>query len=265
MFWKDNLVKIIYTVIILLVIIILILIFRTVLNRPLKRRKIHSKRAQTITKLLKSFFQYTIIILGILGILSVWGIDVKPFLAGAGILGLAIGFGAQDLVKDLVSGFFIILDNYYDVGDIIEIKEFKGEVVEIGLRTTRIVNWKGDLKIFANREITEVINYSKFNSTAIVHFKVSYTENLEFIYQLVEQALNDIEEKYSQIITKPQIVGVTSLEDDGVVIRITAKTKPETHYEVERGINKRIKDVFEKNKIQVAFKHVVVAYKEGEE
>lgn len=264
MFSKENLLNnIIYSIVIIVVSIILIFIFRAILNRPFRKRKTHNKRAITMTKLLNSIIQYAIIILGLLGILSVWGVDIKPFLAGAGILGLAIGFGAQDLVKDIVSGFFIILDNYYDVGDIIEVKDFKGEVIEIGLRSTRIVDWKGNLKIYANREITEVINYSKFSSTAIVYFKVRYTENLEVVYSLIEKALSDLDSEFPQVVSTPQIHGITALEDNGVVIRIVAKTQPETHYAVERGMNKRIKEIFKEHNIPIAIHQVLLRQEEG--
>lgn len=263
MFFKENLIKLIYTGIIIIISFLIIFLFRFLVMRFLKHKRQHHKRAITMAKLLNSITQYTVFILGLLAILAVWGIDIKPFLAGAGILGLALGFGAQDLVKDIVSGFFIILDNYYDVGDIIDIRGFKGEVVEIGLKSTRLVNWKGELKIFANREINEVTNFSKRDSTAIVNFKIRYNENLERIYELCNLALEDIQAEFPQVISGPQIVGVVALEENGVIIRITAKTRSEQHHAVERGMNRRIREMFVNNNIPIAINQILVKHEEN--
>lgn len=261
-FFQTNLIKLIYTGIVILVSVSIIFFFRFLVSRFLKKKRHHHRRAITMAKLLNSITQYAVFILGLLAILAVWGIDIKPFLAGAGILGLALGFGAQDLVKDIVSGFFIIIDNYYDVGDIIEIRGFKGEVVEIGLKSTRIVNWKGELKIFSNREINEVVNFSKRDSTAIVHFKIRYNEDLNRIYELCHLAFKNIQDEFPQIIFGPQIVGVVALEDNGVVIRITAKTRSEEHYAVERGINRRLHEMFIAHKIPIAIKQLLIKQEE---
>lgn len=262
-FFEKHFIKLIYTGVVILVSISIVLFFRFIISRFLKRKRHHNRRAITMAKLLNSITQYTVLILGILAVLSVWGIDIKPFLAGAGILGLALGFGAQDLVKDIVSGFFIIIDNYYDVGDIIDIRGFKGEVIEIGLKSTRVVNWKGELKVFSNRDINEVINFSKRDSTAVVNFRIRYNEDLDQINKLCYLALDNIQEEFPQIITGPQIVGVVALEENGVVIRITAKTRSEEHYPVERGINRRIREMFVKNNIPIAINQILIKHEEG--
>jgi len=255
-FINDELKRVITTAILIFGTIIILFIVRIIINRLIKRQK--TKRSITLGKLIQSILQYTLIIVVIIIILSVWGLDVGPILAGAGIVGVAIGFGAQSLIKDLLSGVFIVFDNYYDINDVVEVKGFKGTVIEIGLRSTKIQNWKGEVKILANGEITEVINFTKNPSLGVVEFEIAYRENILKVMNLLEENIGEVRELFPQIIEGPNILGVTKLGQGSFSIRIIVKTKSEEHYSVERGLNKFVKELFEKNNIEIPFQRTVI-------
>jgi small-conductance mechanosensitive channel len=140
----------------------------------------HSERRQkTLLKLIQNVISYVVYFAAILAVLSEFDIDVKGIIAGAGVIGLAVGFGAQSLVKDIITGFFIIFEDQFSVGDYVKIGTFEGTVEEIGLRTTKIKSFTGEVSILPNGTIAQVINYSVRNSIAIVDVTVSIEKDLE--------------------------------------------------------------------------------------
>jgi len=217
--------------------------------------------AHTILKITLSIVNYAVKIFGILAILSVWGINVLPALAGLGILGLVVGLGAQDLIKDFISGFFIIFEKHFDVGDMVEINGFKGEVIDIGLKTTRVMNWKKDVKIFNNSSVQNAINYSLTESIAIVDFGVAYEENIDEILSILKTELPGTKERIPAIVEDPVCVGVVELASSSVNLRVVAKTKTEQHYGVERELKKEIKKILDSHDIEIPFPQVVVSQK----
>src|SRR5574344_1923161 len=130
------------------------------------------KRRKTLSKVIFSIINYSLAIISIIIILAIWGVDVLPALAGLGIVGLVVGLGAQKFIQDLIAGFFIIFEHHFDVGDVIEVAGFKGTVIDIGLKTTKLRNWRGDIKIFNNGEVNTLTNYSKNPSIAVVEFSI---------------------------------------------------------------------------------------------
>lgn len=220
------------------------------------------KRKRTIAKVSLSIVRYFVGILAILIILSIWGVNVLPALAGLGILGLVIGLGAQKFINDLIAGFFIIFEHHFDVGDKIEVGGFKGEVTDIGLKTTRIKNWKGEIKILANGQINELINFSKNPSVAEVNFTITYEEDAQKVIDLLTKELKTFMSRFPQIIEDPQVLGVTNLNTNGIDIRVIAKTENETHYPVERAMRLFIKEVLNQNNIEIPFQQVVVRNKD---
>ncbi|MFA5290029.1 MAG: mechanosensitive ion channel family protein [Candidatus Izemoplasmatales bacterium] len=216
------------------------------------------KRKKTLAKVTHSIIKYIVGILEILIILSMWGVNIVPALAGLGIMGLVIGLGAQKFINDLIAGVFIIFEQHFDVGDIIEVGGFKGEVTDIGLKTTRIRNWRGEVKILANGSITNVSNFSRNPSIAIVDFGIAYHENVNNTIQLLQRELPKIREELPQIIDDPQVVGVINLGSSSVDIRVTVKTLTEQHYGVERQMRRIIKNILDENHIEIPFPQVVV-------
>lgn len=219
------------------------------------------KRKKTIAKVTLSIIRYAVGLLAILIVLAIWGVNVLPALAGLGIMGLVIGLGAQKFINDLIAGFFIIFEQHFDVGDTVEVKGFKGQVSDIGLKTTRIRNWKGDVMILSNGEITNLINYSRNISVAVVEFGIAYKENAQSVMDLLNQELQILKNLFPQIVEDPTVVGVTGLDASQVTLRAIAKTENEQHYAVERGMRKLIKEILDANNIEIPFPQVVVTQK----
>lgn len=257
-FLKDKVSALIATGVIIIILIVALTINRFILGKYDKNKDLNKRKKATVAKLLKSINKVILIFIGIVAILSQWGIDLGPIIAGAGIIGLAVGFGAQTLVKDLIAGISIVFDNEFDVGDVVDIKGFKGRVIEVGIRSTRIINWKGDVAIFSNGIIDHAINYSKNPSTAVVEISVAYEENISNVIALLDDKLRYMKEEFPQIIEGPNVMGVISLGQSGVVIRITAKTLSEEQYAVERAITKFVKEVFDENNIEIPYNRMVV-------
>jgi small conductance mechanosensitive channel len=237
--------------------IVFIKISKLVVFRIMRPDK-HGVRALTIAKLLSNIVKYLIWFVVVIISLTELSIDITPFIASAGVVGLAIGFGAQEIVKDFITGFFIIFDQSFDVGDIIEVDGFKGTVQELGLRITRIRNWKGELKIINNGDIQTLINYSKADSIAIVDFGVAYETDLLKLQDLMEPLLDQIKNSYEDITDSPSFLGVTELADSSINLRVIAKTKPMQHFAVERGIRKDIVVYFKEHGIEIPFPQIVV-------
>lgn len=255
---EDSVGKLLTSIVILFVAQLVLRISKIALMKigmkegPLQRRK------KTISRVIRSTSKYLVWTITILAILAIWGMNVAPALAGLGILGLVIGLGAQKFINDLISGFFIIFEQHFNVGDKIEVQGFKGEVIDIGLKTTKIKNWKGEIKILSNGEISNLINYSRDDSIAIVEFGIAYRENIQEVIDLLNSELPKIKTLYPQIIEAPKVSGVIDLANSSVNLRIIAKTLNEQHYDVERGIRLRIKEILDANHIEIPFPQVVV-------
>lgn len=219
------------------------------------------KRKKTIGKVTLSIIRYLVGIVTALVILAMWGVNVMPALAGLGILGLVIGLGAQKFINDLISGFFIIFEHHFDVGDKIEVAGFTGEVTDIGLKTTKIKNWKGEVKILANGQITTLVNYSKNHSVAEVEFSIAYESDIQKTIDILNNAFPAFVARFTQIVEPPQILGVMKLDESSVVLKVICKTLNSQHYPVERGLRQYVKETLDKNGIEIPFPQVVLSHK----
>ncbi len=259
---NETLAKIVVSGIMIVVWIIIGLLVSKIVSiiifKSLKVKNSNPARAETVAKLLSSVFKYVIWFVVIMVILGELDIDITPFIASAGVVGLAIGFGAQEIVRDFISGFFVIFDGEFNVGDVVESDGFKGTVKSIGLRTTLLQNWKGETKIINNGNLGNIINYSTNNSTAIIDFGVAYDTDLPKLYELMPELLDQIEEDYDDIIEKPVFLGVTELADSSINMRIIAKTEPMKHFQVERDIRRDVVLHCDKHDLEIPFPQVVV-------
>jgi len=252
---------IVSTILIFVVSGFIIKLFKALVVRSQKyMRTANEKRKYTITKITSSIVNYVVYIVALLLILAAWGVNVLPALAGLGILGLVVGLGAQDLIKDIIAGFFIVFEKHFDVGDMVEIKEFKGEVIDIGLKTTRVKNWKQDVKIFNNASVQNAINYSITQSLAIVEFGIAYDSDVDRTLEVLKNELPKIREIVPDLIEDPVCVGVIALADSSVNLRVVGKTKTETHYGVERMLRKEIKKILDNAGIEIPFPQRVLHY-----
>ncbi|NLY80215.1 MAG: mechanosensitive ion channel family protein [Lysinibacillus sp.] len=233
-------------------------IFKLRMQSPLKYSE---RRQKTLLKLAQSVLSYVVYFSAIVGILSSLNINVAGLLAGAGIAGLAIGFGAQSLVKDVITGFFIIFENQFGVGDFVRINassSAEGTVTEIGLRTTKIVGFTGEVYIIPNGQITDVVNFSINNSKAVIDMQVGIEANIEKIEKLINEYLKTLPEKYEELVSVPVFVGVQNVVGTEVTIRIVAETKPQQHYGIARIIRRDVKEILEKNGIPMAYQKMMI-------
>jgi len=219
---------------------------------------LNQKRKHTIIKITSSIVNYAVKIIVVLAILAVWGVNVLPALAGVGMLGLVVGLGAQDLIKDFIAGFFIVFEKHFDVGDTIEVNGFKGKVIDIGLKTTKVMNWKKDVKIFNNASVHNAINYSITESLAIVEFGVSYDADIDVVLNALKEELPKTREVIPEIIEDPVCLGVINFAASSVDLRVTARTLTEQHYGVERALRKEIKKILGVYGIEIPFTQIVL-------
>lgn len=216
------------------------------------------KRGQSLASLLSSFSKYLGAIILIFAILGTLGIDTTVLLASAGILSLIVGLGAQPLIEDIFAGIFIVFEHTFDIGDIIVVDGFRGTVKEMGIRTTKIEDAGGDIKVINNSDIRTLINMTSKLSTAICDISISYTDNIEKVEKVLNENLPKIKEKYKYIANGPTYVGIQSLSDSAVVLRVIAECNETMRYQVQRDINREIKILFDKNNITIPYPQIVV-------
>jgi len=216
------------------------------------------KRAQTLGNILRHALLIFLSFIGILMILGELGIQLGPLLATAGIGALAIGFGAQSLVKDVISGFFIILENQYRIGDAIEVAGVSGLVESLSLRRTVLRDLEGRVHTIPNGEIKVVSNLSKEWSRSVIDVGISYKEDIDRVIDLLSEIGRELEaqEPYRSAILEPlQILGVERFGESQLVIRVMVKTAPLKQWEVGRELRRRIKNRFDEKGIQIPFPH----------
>lgn len=205
-------------------------------ERERKHLKFDQRRTNTIGSLINNIISYTINFLTILLILMQFGFNLAPLIAGAGVLGLAVGFGAQSLVKDIITGFFIIFEDQFAIGDVIQTRTFKGTVEEIGLRVTRIKSSTGEVYIIPNGSIQEVTNYSIYNSVALIDIAVAYKENPTNALEILKVTLKELYEGNADMVKPPEVLGVEVIGQSEVVLRIQVECRANTQGAVTRVI-----------------------------
>ncbi|WP_053361211.1 mechanosensitive ion channel family protein [Bacillus sp. FJAT-27251] len=226
---------------------------------------VSERRDATLIKLLENILTYAVFFISIMTILSVLTINVQAMLAGAGIVGLAVGFGAQSLVKDVITGFFIIFEDQFSVGDFVRIGQFEGTVDEIGLRTTKIKSFTGEVHILPNGSITEVTNFSLHNSVAILDIGIAYESDIDRTERVLQDLLAGLTEKYEEIVKEPELLGVQQFGASELVLRIVAETQPMKHWYIGRILRKEIRQVLDANGINVPYPRLVMTSREEEE
>ncbi|MGO4545048.1 mechanosensitive ion channel family protein [Paenibacillus sp. 2TAB23] len=228
---------------------------RVILERESKRPANHTRRMTTVGKLMKNVASYVVYFITVMLVLSEFGINLGPLLAGAGVLGLAIGFGAQSLVKDIITGFFIVLEDQFAVGDVIQTGQFKGTVEVIGLRTTRIQSWTGEVHIVPNGMINEVTNFSINNSIAVIDISIAFEEEVDRALEVIRHTMITMQDE--NLINAPEVLGIQTIAPTGVTIRVVAECRPNTHPIVSRKLNMVIKKSLDANGIEIPYPRMV--------
>ena len=236
---------------------------------PLKKSKNYQKkisRAKTLIPLLQNISKYVIYFISGVMVLRELGVDTTAVIASAGVVGLAIGFGAQSLVKDVISGALLLFEGVISVGDSINVGEHSGTVEVIGLRNIHLRKFSGELRVIPYGEIASFGNFNKEYMRAIVEVGIAYEQDIERGMKALEEIANKWAQENKDIVLEPPIVqGVLSLGSSDVTLRIVIKVKPMKHWGAERELKRRIKDAFDKKGIEIPFpRQVVYLRKEGE-
>lgn len=210
-----------------------------------------NKKAATAFSLIHSLLKWVIYIALVFRILTIWGVDVSAIVAGLGILGLVLGLAFNSLIKDIVAGLFIVFEDTYEVGDIVYIDDFRGTVKEIGLRSTKIEDAAGNLKLINNSSILEATNLTSDLSTAIFTINIDYREDLRRAEEILSKGLPEMKKKNPLIVEGPFYKGVDSWSDTGIVLKFVATCKEEDRFQVERDMKRDILYYIMNNNINV--------------
>ena len=234
-------------------------------ENPIEKR-LRLQRAQTLASLLGSV---AFVVIATVTGLTVLGnfLDIGPLLASVGVLGLAVSFGAQSLVKDVISGTFMLLESQFAVGDIIRISDVSGQVERITLRTTTLRDLHGIVHIVPNGEITRVSNLTKSWSKAVLDIGVAYKENVDRVIELLADIAREFhsDPQWSgRLLDTPEVLGVQELADSAVIIRVTIKTLPQEQFGVSRELRRRIKNRFDQEGVEIPFPHRTFYWGEGQ-
>ncbi len=226
-----------------IVMILALLVLKEILLIIFKFIKPSTPRGQTLHQLAKSSLQYFIVLLGIFWGLSLLGVNMTTLFASAGILALIIGFGAESLIADIITGAFMIIENQFNINDIIEIDNYRGTVTHIGLRTTNIRDVSGNEKIFNNSDIRNIINLSIEDSYAICDIAVSYEADLNIAKETIIALMQNLAEENHELFNKiPEFQGVQELTNEGVILRVRASCNEKDRFNVARKINWALKE-----------------------
>ena len=207
-------------------------------------------KAKTIINMFLSMIKWVIIIATILLILSVWGVNTTTLLAGAGIVALIIGLGAQSLISDILAGIFIVFEGKYVVGDIVVIDGWRGKIISIGIRTTELQDTGGNIKIINNSEIKSVINQTKFQSVALCSINVSSAEKLTKVEEIIKNNLPEIRKSIPAITEDIVYKGVQSITDTTTELLFGAQCYEEDLYQVQRDLQRELKLLLDNTKIE---------------
>ena len=235
----------------------------TSLSKASSKQRISTSRMMTLEKLLINTYGYTLIFLLIVMVFGVFDIQIGPLIAGAGIIGLAIGFGAQGLVSDIVTGFFILLERQIEVGDVVTTSGYNGVVEEVGLRTTQVRSFDGTLNFIPNRYINGISNHSRGNMRAMVDIGISYEDDIDHALRVLHEICETFQQD-ERFREGPDVIGVEELGASEITLRIIGHTANMEQYGAERDMKKAIKEAFDREGIEIPYPHQVFLQRKEE-
>ena len=216
------------------------------------------KRSRTVGSLIRSLAKYLICIITAGFVLSVWGVDIGSIVAGLGIVTLIIGLGCQSLISDIVSGLFLVFDDFFDVGDIVVIDGFRGTISEIGLRSTKVTDWAGNIKSITNSQVNTVINLSRLASAFTVSFTIDGGADLERAESILMANLKSVAHSIPKVIGEIEYRGVGDLDQSGIQFIFLAQSEEDDRYQVIRDIRRELYLLMRRNGIAVPFHKIYV-------
>jgi len=239
------------------------LIDKSVARRSGESQEEVKKRAKTLSRVLVSVGKVVVFFIATFMVLSELGVDIAPILVGVGVVGVAIGFGAQSLIKDLIAGLFIILESQYRVGDVVRISDVSGLVEDINLRRTVLRDLDGAVHVVPNGEIRVASNFTKEWSRVNLNVSVGYREDLDHVISVINRVGKELAEdpQWGPLILKaPQVLRVDDLASSGVGIKILGDTKPIRQWDVMGELRKRLKKAFDEEGIEIPWPHTKVYF-----
>lgn len=219
----------------------------------------YDKRKTTVISLINNIIKYIIAIIVIISILNIYGINTKSIIASIGIASAIIGLAFQDIIKDFLSGIFIIFDNAYAVGDWVTIDNFKGEVIAVGLRTTKVKAYTGEIMSLSNSSFTKVINYNLDNPKLYLTIPFGYEEKIEKIEEILKKVLDDL--KKDKDVKATSLLGVDSFEESFITYALEVDCVTSTQFRIKRVLLRNIKMAFDENGIVIPYKKLDVHIK----
>ncbi len=215
------------------------------------------KKRNTIVSLLENIIRYILVIIAILIILSVWGINVSALITGLGIAGVVGGLAIQDALKDIIMGCNIIMDNYFIVGDLVTYDGFTGEVVEFGLKNTKIKAFDGTVLVVANRSISKIINLSQKDQAVFITVPTSYDETEENVAKVLNKVCKEVK-KFKEATKEGEYLGVNELSESSVDYLIKVQCKAGDQYALKRKVLALVKHEFDSNGLKIPYKQIEV-------
>lgn len=230
------------------------IIFEKIINNG--KTELEKKKRTTIVKLFQSITKYVVFILIVLFALELYGINTKSLIAGLGILGAVLGLALQDTIKDLINGITIILDNFFVVGDIVDYEGFMGEVIELGLKTTKIKALSGQVKVVSNRNITEIINLSQKLACFTVEIPTGYHDKID----TVEEVLIDVAKQVKKVtdVSDCQYLGIEELDNSSVNYALRVWCKKGSQWDLKRTVLKMVKKAYDENNLTIPYQQIEV-------
>jgi len=209
------------------------------------------QRARTLAPLMRNAALYTLSFVALVVILREVGVDMQALLVSAGVLGLAVGFGAQPLIKDVIAGFFILFEGLIGVGDVIEVGSHTGTVEAIGLRVTQVRMLNGALRVIPNGELTQFANYNRGWARAVVDVGVSYETDVRHALDVLEQTARQWARETGAALDTPQAQGIIRFSDSDLVLRVLVKVDASRRFDAEIELRRRIKEAFEREGVRL--------------
>jgi moderate conductance mechanosensitive channel len=223
-----------------------------------------ARRARTILPMVNSLLKYIILFIALIMVLHELGVDYSAILAGAGVVGIAVGFGAQSLVKDIISGFFLLFEDTISVGDVISVGEESGMVESIGLRTTQFREFSGLLRVIPNGELTRFGNYNRGFMRALVNVNIPYDQDAEKGMAIALATAKQWATEHKEIVLEgPSVQGVLDFGTTGTTIRVIVKVKPQKQWEAEFELRRLIKKAFDSAGLEIPYKQKVELHQKG--
>lgn len=259
--FKDHIPTIIRSLIYIVIIYSLCKLIRLIFKAQMKK----NHRSKTIFTLLDGFTKYACAIIIILLILKSFGVDTTALVASVGVLTLIVGLGAQSLIADIIAGIFIIFENEYNAGEIISVDGFRGTVLEIGIRSTKVIDAAGNIKIINNSNIGDIVNLSRELSLAVVDLDFPYDVPVDLVENILKNNFKLMKENIKGIIDGPFYKGICNYKDSNVTLKIVAQCKEEDRFQVERDLMREYRRILLENNIDMSYQQVVINYAESKD